>query len=806
MYLFPLFGVHMRIPFTHKTILFVTLVFMCLSFLIFQSGVRAYLDASYQFNMANDLHNFGKALFDITWYTRGGDRSQIISARYIQMAIEIWLKSIFWIKWWAIVLYLSYFCINYFFSEKIFAKFIDREHAYIGGLVYAFNPVSIYMLNQVWFLYVYSAIPLVIYWFYAYFYEKENNFIGLFLCGLGTIALTSYTRFMLIYIIFLTIVGLFYYRDVRALWINKTRQCIIFVLFLFFANLPFVFSILYPHYSWENNYFSGVSNYASAFKDFGSVVYTQSKEIPLSRLIVPLEPTGNFGYPLSNNNTFIDFSFLYFSAVVFFLLYKQPHLHKKHTRLLSVWVSSIVLWILLRILPNYVSEHTFIYISYDLLPFLANNSAFSYRFILSGLSLLLPLSLSYASRIFRIAISLWAIVYCLSAASTLFFFHDNSKLHTIDISKNLSIADIFHTTGNDDNLSWYSEWSLLYPSSYLLFEWAPYPVSIGYIPWISPGIEWNERTTTPKKINFSRYLSQISILDKHIENLALLSLGSFVVIQHISNNPNKQQFDFYNDIDYLSQTRTADKNLIQNSWVDITTSNYLYRKYDIHDKNLFSFFVYLPQSIIFLSWYENILDTWIKLSDRPLLLDALSYNKPSYMHSGYTIPYITGQTIDIKTRKKTPFAYYIKISKVASWQDMVLQFNKTFGMNWKIKHIDKNIYNKATCTGAISYPLTHNTLCYMQWTFPHLYEFVDVLLSSTRYNNADHFEGNIIGNTRVIKNVTDIQDGDMYLLISNDKQYLFIISECIAVLVLSLCLLYGLFFLVRIHIWNASDT
>ncbi len=65
-YTFIFFLVCMRIPFTYKTRLFAILTFMSLSFLIFQSGVRAYLDASYQFVMANNFRLFASSLFDIS--------------------------------------------------------------------------------------------------------------------------------------------------------------------------------------------------------------------------------------------------------------------------------------------------------------------------------------------------------------------------------------------------------------------------------------------------------------------------------------------------------------------------------------------------------------------------------------------------------------------------------------------------------------------------------------------------------------------------------------------------------------------
>lgn len=731
-----------------------------------------------------------RGLFDITGYTYTGNWTQLVAWRYMQAAIEFLLKIFFGVKWWTIVLYLSYFAINYFVSEKIFSIYIDKKYAYIGALVYAFNPLSIYMLNEVWFLYVYSAVPLILYGCHIYFYGLKHRTLGLLACGFGTIFLTSYTRFMLIYILFFIVVFAFYFADIWKVLVKQTWRCIVFGLSLFLINLPFIFSVIYPIFSGQHEYFGGVSNYAEVFKSYWSATYHAIKSQTSSELLVPAEPTGNFGYPLTQSDLFRYFSFLYFSAIIFFLLYKQHDMSEKHTTLFSLGIFAITLGAMFRLLPTYVSENIFIYISYTLLPFLANNSAFTYRLTLGGISLLLPLALYYASRVVRIIISLWALAYCFATASILFFFHDNQKLRTVDIPENHPVYDVINSSSSVGSSS-HLQGSLIYPSNYVLFARSPYPVPIdSSVPGISAGVEGNERTTTSKQINFSRYLWQLSILDTHIENLGILTLSSFFVLQDLRDNMTGVQFDYYNASDTVQQAQNADTSLIQNTGVVFVDANALYKKYTINNTDLFSFYLYLPKSLIILSWYDSILDTWIDLANRPLLVDPLAYNKPDYITSGYEIPYFTGQGISIKTWEKIPFSYYIKLSHVTSWQDVLLQFTKTFGVNWKIQYISKDIYESVICTWSTYYPISDNTLCYMDGEIPPLREFF-YSLRGKHYADADHFEGNIISNARLLKNV-DTADGDVYLRLSNEEQYLFILTELIGVITLLILLLVGL--------------
>lgn len=785
----------MQILAKYKIWIFFILAGISLSFLILQSWVRAYLDASYQFIMANNFRLFTSSLFDISWYTYvfSGDRTQLISWRYIQIAIEMLFKALLGLKWGAIFLYLSYFAINYFFSERILAQVVDEKYAYIGALVYTFNPLSIYMLNEVWFLYVYSAVPMIIYGFMLYFYGLKHRGLGLFLCGLGTIFLTSYTRFMLIYILLFVIIALLHFTSLWKLWIEQTRRCIWFVLALFFINIPFVFSVIYPISSGENKYFGGVSNYADAFQSLGSYAYQKHKEEPVSKLLVPTEPTGNFWYPLRESEWFRYFTFLYFSSVVFFLLYKQFQMSPRHKILLSIGACAVVLGVGFRILSHYVSEDVFVYVSYTLLPFLANNSAFSHRLTLAGISMLVPLALYYASSVVRVVIWSGAIVYCLWTASVLFFFHDNQRLHTVNVSESNPTYTIFHGTGD----KWWTNisvrGSLSYPSSYLIFDWSPYPLPISLIPGLAHSVETNERTTSARQTTFGRYISHMSGLNKNLSNLAVLNISSFLVMQNIRDNIGDIQFDFYNNSgDYVNQGILAAQLLMENTGVTLSRRNALYKIYDTKESDRFLFSVYLPASIIFSSWYDTILDTWFDLSTRPVLVDSGAYNRPTYIDSWYTL-YTSWTNIYIKTSYKSQFSFYVKISNITPNQDILLQLNKTFGVWWDIKKSSKNIFDSVSCDEEIYYPISNNTFCYVDQLFPSLRNMWDVF-TSIRYDNVDHFQGNIVGNTRVLKNPeTIMSNGDIYILISNHKQYMFILMQSIALCSLMIVLLYGLY-------------
>lgn len=791
----------------YKILIWVALLLMCLSFLILQSGVWAYMDASYQFIMANNFKLFVSSLFDISWYTYifAGDRAQLLSGRYIQVAIEMLLKVVFGLKRWAILLYTSYFAANYFLTQKILSIYISPKYAYMWALLYTFNPLSIYMLNQVWFLYVYTAVPLIIYGIHTYFFAKSLHVWGLFLAGIGTVFLTSYTRFMLLYILFFGVFALLYCKDIWTIIQKYTGKCIILCIALFFINIPFIFSVVYPAYSWENKYFGWVSNYTETYRSMWWYSYQKHKEQSLIDLIVPLEPTGNFAYELKENNYFIVFCFLYFSAILFFLLYKQFDMPKSHRIILSLWVLTISLWVTFRVLSHYVSEDIFVYISYTLLPFLANNSAFSHRLTLAGISMLLPLALHYWHRVIQILLGTGTLVYCIWVSSILLFFADNHKLNTVNVSPSNPIYSIFHGTGSEIWRTMPIRWSISYPSSYLLFDRAPYPLPINLIPGLAHGIETNERSSSSRQMEVGKYLSNMSGLNKHIENLSILNISSFLVMQNVRNSIPGVTFDFYNNEgEFVNKSLEASKLLNNNSWVVLWNRNALYKIYNTLDADEFLFSLYLPKSLIYASDYKTILNEPFDLTARPVFVDAWAYNKPWYIKSGYIVDIHTWQKIYIKTTYKSQFSYYIKLSNIRPGQDILLQLNKTFGVWRKIKHSNQQIFDSIWCEKEFSYPISNNTFCFINTLFPSLQNILHVLFAG-EYENIDHFGGNILGNTRVIHNATFIDpDGNIYILISNDKQYISIVMQAVAVSTLIVLLGMTLYYFIRRYykIWD----
>jgi|GEM_PF-4705372 len=83
---------------------------------------------------------------------------------------------------------------------------------------------------------------------------------------MGTIFLTGYTRLTLMYILFLIAIMLVYYKDAFLIITKKAKACILYFFIITLANLPFIFSILYPLQTQEKDYFSGVSNYSLSSK------------------------------------------------------------------------------------------------------------------------------------------------------------------------------------------------------------------------------------------------------------------------------------------------------------------------------------------------------------------------------------------------------------------------------------------------------------------------------------------------------------------------------------------------------------
>jgi len=190
------------------------------------------------------------------------------------------------------------------------------------------------------------------------------------------------------------------------------------------------------------------------------------------------------------------------------------------------------------------------------------------------------------------------------------------------------------------------------------FDWSPYPVRPPFVSNIDNDI----RTSPIKQANMSTYFSSITTLTERIYNLSILDISSFFVVQGIRNIPEGRHFDRYDsNTDYVTQAQIADNHLANNTGVVLVKKNELYKRYDIQDASSNSFSLYLPLSIIFLSGYENIFDTGLDLSMRPLLIDTVAYNKPLYIDGSYIVPNMQNQTLSIKMNKYQKWSYYLEV-------------------------------------------------------------------------------------------------------------------------------------------------
>jgi len=199
--------------------------------------------------------------------------------------------------------------------------------------------------------------------------------------------------------------------------------------------------------------------------------------------------------------------------------------------------------------------------------------------------------------------------------------------------------------------------------------------------------------------------------------------------------------------------------------------------------------LYLPKTIISLQSHKELFNTGVDLVDRTIFIDELAYKKPQYVGSGYIIPNTDELSISIKTPKKDRYAYYAKISNIQSGQDLMLQLNKTFHVGYRVKIIEKKTFDMISCEESMYYPISNNSFCWIDQRTANLHDFSNVLLAPS-YKSVDHFEGNIIGNARILHDAQPNADGDMYIAIANTKTYLFTITKYIALSVITILLLF----------------
>jgi len=278
----------------------------------------------------------------------------------------------------------SYACLRILFPKKA---------SFYWALIFTFNPISLYFLKQVGYLYGYFSLPLIISG--AYYFIRFKYIHGFIWLLLGTILLFSYTRLTWIYGFFVILLSIFYSREIwKFLKENKTLS-IIFFTFSITVLSPIILSFLYPYLNWDKLYFSGLGNYVDTFTTWWKSYYKIINADSFLNSFTIKEPLQDFWSRFQSGFIFQVISGIMLLSLLWYSATIKPNkeISRNLKKLLMFSLIVFMFCIFLRMCAKFLNLDYFMSVIYGFFPFLANNTRWIFILYIPLISFLVSYSI-----------------------------------------------------------------------------------------------------------------------------------------------------------------------------------------------------------------------------------------------------------------------------------------------------------------------------------------------------------------------------------------------------------------------------
>lgn len=732
------------------------LIFITLSFLIFQKGIWNYLDA-FWLNDVNNIINIIKDSINI-WSSNtyfGYDNSLNAFFRSFLAWYSYILVHTFWVEWWQVVYYWIYFLLIFIFSSNFFWKIYrdEKNLVFFIGLLATFNPLTIWLMNTSTAIYSLPWFFILINSLYNFFKSKMKFLDILWIC-IWLWFMMTYGRLLIIFLIITFIYSLLIFlKERKKIQASKSISLWIFIFFIFSPLLYLLWHQKTIDSKYTNtlfNYFQSNANFSNEFQTWLKFNY-----IWFEKLIFKFHSSNLF----QTDNIIINTSFaiIIFTFIFTFFIKVKEKSHFFHQAIMIFFL--LFLWIqFIYILP----ASLFSFIVYKSM-FLAWNlywwkflTFFMFLFIVA--EVLNYYKIKNTKRYFYLLIFFFIL---LSIFPTTLFIK-NFKIQKIDYS-NLWEYYWFSMWKNKLTL----EWTMFYPENEAIFWNQPYPVKYNYnsnLPVFSDNKRLvNDKQSYLKNVIFdSKYLSSnISLFNtKNIFLFKNLKINNYGVEWYSTDNENVKNEEIYN---YLSGMKDF----------YIKQDNKSFAQFWLKDDYKYEFFLYAPGTI-----ERNYIDTFfsgsvMQMKKKPVNIDPGSFHKPSSIDT-FTIPK-ENQNIIVTYKKSIlqPTKIYAEFRNIDYTKAFLIQLNQTFGMSWKVKWITKEQFDEKKCVDEYQkFAITQNAYCNYK---AQILDIRDTkYLKGNSVPESQHFEGNFVWNTWLV-NPDDISESmrnqnKLYAVIIYEKQ------------------------------------
>lgn len=683
-------------------------------------------------------------------------------------------------------LFFLFFTVNFISSFLLLKQFFSKKSSIFWALIYSFNPVSLLFLNLTWFIFAYTSLTIIL--LSVYYIINSKRYIFIIILLLWLIFLTSYTRLLWIYFVFLVLIWLFYYKEIfKFLQGNKWFSLFVIISTILLLS-PFVFANIYPYIvDWEREYFSWVGNYASTWLSWWEGMYNSILYQPFYEKIILSELTSNFAKSFQKNIFFILISIIFIFGTFIYSFFIKKHKYNTFHKYLSVifiFIIFIVVW------PHFLSKDIFIDIAYKYFPFIANNTNWLYVVIIPIVSFVFAYAIDGSKNIVvKNLLYILGSLYLFVSVFPFLNFSNNEKLTIMRLKDfpNNYVAT-FHVKQKEIKAA------LFLPDSNLYFQWSPYHLSLTNNNYYQSIFSSNSRLVNTKQANLYSTLQAVKSSDLLI-NTALFNLKNIFVFKDVKN-AKEWQFDFFPIRDYEAEAKEYYEKLSSNESLYIKQDNENFAQFGLKDDDKYEYFLYSPGKIEKYTMEEFFsTGNTIDIYQKPVNIDPDSFNKSAEIDA-FQIPE-ENKNIKITYKKSNfqPTKIYLKIRQVDVNKNFLVQLNQTFGMSWKLKWITKEEFEEKQCIDEYrEYDITQNKYCNYK---AQILDTPDTkYLHREQVPNSQHFEWNFVGNTWLIKPENIPEDmksqDELYAVIIYEKQiwynYTLIVSGITLIILLFLTL------------------
>jgi hypothetical protein len=713
---------------------------LALSFLIFQKGTWFYYDAGYSgpFSESRNLFFFTKIINVDVFF--GFDQSQFVSSRFLNIAYSNILKIVLGSQAGTIVLYLTFFLLTFFFSYKILLLKFNRNASLFGALFCAFNPLAIFLLAEPGIVFVYPGMAMFLYGLLKYFGSDRIHFAHIFTSFIGLGLVFTYPRLTGVAFIFIFLLALFFWKEIAKILQSDKKKIAVMAFFMAFSFLPLVVSFGFQMINKESGDFSGLANYAENFSAGGSRVYDGFKKIPLFNNFYLLEANSNFAGDFQKSEFFVVFSIVYFFSILCVSFAIRKKIDQKKSKLFIFFVVVFLFSIALESMAHFVPKNMFIALMYKYLMFLANNLRWISVIFVASFAVILSLTIESLGRKGKTAVCFFTIVYILVSLWPLVLFRSNAKLATLD-KKNIpsEYVNKFILEKRAVNPS------VFFPSSFLMFKWAPYNMPLVYNSKYQELMTNNVRLVGKNSASLYQEITNPNF--EHIGNASILNLKNIFVFKDIKETP-KGVFDYNLPQDFVQKSKDYYDKAISSKDLNIIENNSGFAQFGFQNSEKNDFSVYLPKKVLTMD-ADNFFDEKIDPEMRPVIVDRESAKKIKITKSIRDDLSKNDFEIFAKDSFKDRSKYYLKFSNIDTENNFLVQLNQVFDPAWKLKWIQKNDFEKEKCVSLIqNFDATKNSFCDFQ---PKMLSLGDInYLKVSSIGEKNHFAGNFVGNTWLV--------------------------------------------------------